>query len=130
LAAWNGLMIRGMCIAARILGDAALADSAARAMAFVRREMLVDGRLLATWKDGRARHAAYLDDYAYLLDAALEMLQLRWDAANLAFATTLADALLAHFEDPVGGGFLFTADDHERLIERPRPLADDAMPAG
>ncbi|HUG98459.1 MAG TPA: thioredoxin domain-containing protein [Gammaproteobacteria bacterium] len=130
LAAWNGLMIRGMCIAARILGDAALADSAARAMEFVRREMLVDGRLLATWKDGRARHAAYLDDYAYLLDAALEMLQLRWNAADLAFATTLADVLLAHFEDPTGGGFLFTADDHERLIERPRPLADDAMPAG
>jgi len=130
LAAWNGLMIRGMCIAARILGDATLAASAERAMAFVRRELLAEGRLLATWKDGRARFPAYLDDYAYLLDAALEMLQLRWSAADLDFATTLADALLAHFEDHAGGGFLFTADDHERLLERPRPLADDAMPSG
>jgi uncharacterized protein len=42
----------------------------------------------------------------------------------------MADALLTHFEDPRGGGFLFTADDHEQLIERPRPLADDAMPSG
>ncbi len=130
LAAWNGLMIRGMAIAARILGDAKLAASADRAIAFARRELLVDGRLRAAWKDGRARFAAYLDDYAFMLDGALEMLQLRWNPDDLAFATTLGDALLAHFEDPVGGGFLFTADDHEKLIERPRPLADDAMPAG
>jgi uncharacterized protein len=130
LAAWNGLMIRGMAITARILGDATLAASADRAMAFARRELLVDGRLRATWKDGRARFPAYLDDYAYLLDAALEMLQLRWQAEDLEFANTLAEVLLAHFEDPAGGGFLFTADDHEKLIERPRPLADDAMPAG
>ena len=130
LAAWNGLMIRGMCIAARVLGDAALAESAERAMAFVRRDMVLDGRLLAAWKDGHARFPAYLDDHAFLLDAALELLQLRWDPAELEFAVLLADTLLAHFEDPEGGGFLFTADDHERLIERPRPLADDAMPAG
>ena len=130
LASWNGLMIRGMAIAARILGDATLADSAARAMAFVQREMLVDGRLRATWKDGRARFAGYLDDYAFMLDATLEMLQLRWHSPDLDFAVTLADALLAHFEDPARGGFLFTADDHEQLLERPRPLADDALPAG
>ncbi len=130
LAAWNGLMIRGMCIAARILGDAEMAASAERAMDFVRREMFVDGRLRATWKDGQARLGAYLDDHAYLLDAALEYLQLRWDPAVLEFAVALADILLAHFEDAAGGGFLFTADDHESLLERPRPLADDAMPAG
>jgi uncharacterized protein len=130
LAAWNGLMIRGMGIAARILSDAQLAGSAQRAMDFVRRELLVEGRLRATWKDGRARHPGYLDDYAFLLDAALEMLQLRWHAADLDFARTLAEVLLAHFEDREGGGFLFTADDHEKLIERPRPLADDALPAG
>jgi len=130
LAAWNGLMIRGMAIAARILGDETLADSAARAMDFVRRELVVNGRLQASWKDGRARFAAYLDDHAFMLDAALEMLQLRWRDDDLAFAVAMAEGLLAHFEDPAGGGFLFTADDHEKLIERPRPLADDAMPAG
>jgi uncharacterized protein YyaL (SSP411 family) len=130
LAGWNSLMIRGMCIAARILGDAEMAASAERALDFVRREMFVDGRLRATWKDGAARLGAYLDDHAYLLDAALESLQLRWNPAVLEFAVALADILLAHFEDPAGGGFLFTADDHESLLERPRPLADDAMPAG
>ena len=130
LAAWNGLMIRGMAIAARVLGDPALASSAGRALEFVRRELVVDGRLMATWKDGRARHPAYLDDFAFLLDAALEVLQLRWSRADLEFAVALADDLLARFEDPHGGGFLFTASDHEALLERPRPLADDALPAG
>jgi uncharacterized protein len=130
LASWNGLMIRGMAIAARILGDPALATSADRALGFVRRELFVDGRLMAAWKDGRARFPAYLDDHAFMLDATLEMLQLRWSAEDLAFAIALADTLLRHFEDPEGGGFLFTADDQEKLLERPRPLADDAMPAG
>jgi len=130
LAAWNGLMIRGMCAAARVLGDNAMTESAERAIAFVRDNMLIDGRLRASWKDGQARLPAYLDDYAFLLDAALEMLQLRWNRAELDFAVTLADTLLAHFEDREGGGFLFTADDHEQLIERPRPLADDALPSG
>ena len=130
LAAWNGLMIRGMCIAARVLGDDEIAASALQAMEFARHELVVDGRLRATWKDGRARFPAYLDDHAFLLDAALEALQLRWDSGLLDFAVSLAEALLARFEDGAGGGFLFTADDHERLLERPRPLADDAMPAG
>ena len=130
LAAWNGLMIRGMCAAARVLGDNAMTESAERAIAFVRDNMLIDGRLRASWKDGQARLPAYLDDYAFLLDAALEVLQLRWNRADLDFAVTLADTLLAHFEDREGGGFLFTADDHEQLIERPRPLADDALPSG
>jgi len=130
LASWNGLMIRGMAIAARTLGDAAIAESAERAMAFVRERMMVDGRLAATWKAGRARYAGYLDDYAFMLDATLEMLQLRWDAGDLAFAVSLAETLLARFEDRENGGFYFTADDHEALIERPRPLADDATPSG
>ncbi len=130
LAAWNGLMIRGMAIAARTLGDDAIAESAHRAMAFVRDNMMVDGRLAATWKGGRARHAGYLDDYAFMLDAALEMLQLRWDPADLEFAVSMAETLLDHFEDKTNGGFYFTADDHEALIERPRPLADDAIPSG
>ncbi|MEJ2514980.1 MAG: thioredoxin domain-containing protein [Gammaproteobacteria bacterium] len=130
LAAWNGLMIRGMAIAARVLGDDAIAGSAHRAMTFVRDNMMVDGRLAATWKNGRARLSGYLDDYAFLLDAALEMLQLRWDPADLDFAVILAETLLDHFEDKGNGGFYFTADDHEALIERPRPLADDAIPSG
>jgi len=60
----------------------------------------------------------------------LEMLQLRWGDEDLGFAKALADSLLAHFEDGEAGGFFFTADDHEPLIQRPKPWTDDAMPSG
>jgi uncharacterized protein YyaL (SSP411 family) len=58
------------------------------------------------------------------------MLQLSWEPRDLALATIVAEALLMHFEDREHGGFLFTADDHEKLLERPRPLGDDATPSG
>ena len=82
-----------------------------------------DGRLLATYKDGRARFAAYLDDYAFLLDGVLQVLQTRWRSEDLQFPTGLAEALLAHFEDRESGGFFFTADDHEQLMHRSRSRA-------
>ena len=129
LTGWNGLMIRAMARAARALGRDGLTDSATRAMDFVRAHLWRDGRLLACYKDGRARFPAYLDDYAFLADGLLELLQVRWRSRDLALACDLADAMLSRFADP-RGGFFFTADDHEALIHRPKPLADEATPSG
>ncbi|MCZ2173020.1 MAG: hypothetical protein LC110_00615, partial [Burkholderiales bacterium] len=103
--------------------------SARRALDFIRKAMWQDGRLLATYKDGRAHLNAYLDDYAYLLKAVLEMLQAEFDTELLAFAEALGDALLAHFED-ASGGFWFTSHDHEALIHRVKTGHDSAMPSG
>jgi uncharacterized protein YyaL (SSP411 family) len=89
-----------------------------------------EGRLLAAYKDGAARFPAYLDDHAFLLDALLELLQADWQSDRLAFAMSLADTLLERFEDRRQGGFFFTADDHESLMHRPKPLADESMPSG
>jgi hypothetical protein len=89
-----------------------------------------DGRLLATYKDGRARLHAYLDDHAFLIDAILELLQARWCDDELRFATELAEVMLAQFEDRAAGGFFFTAHDHEQLLQRPKPFSDDALPSG
>jgi uncharacterized protein YyaL (SSP411 family) len=84
----------------------------------------------ASSTSGRARSLPYLDDYAFLLAALLETLQAEFTAADLQFATALADALLDRFEDCAGGGFFFTSDDHESLIMRPKPGADNATPSG
>jgi uncharacterized protein len=130
LASWNGLMIRGMAAAARALEREDLADSAGRALDFVRRTLWRDGRLLATCNEGRAHLNAYLDDYAFLADAILELLQVRFRAAELRFARELVEVLLEHYTDEGAGGFFFTADDHEQLIHRPKSFADDATPAG
>ncbi|MGH8208561.1 MAG: thioredoxin domain-containing protein, partial [Steroidobacteraceae bacterium] len=72
LTSWNALMIRGMAVAARTLERPDLAASATRALDFIRGTLWRDGRLLATYKDGRAHLNAYLDDYVYLADAVLE----------------------------------------------------------
>ncbi|MDJ0740641.1 MAG: thioredoxin domain-containing protein [Gammaproteobacteria bacterium] len=130
LTSWNALMIKGMAKAGRLIGRDDWLDSARRALAFLRARHWRDGRLLATSRDGRAQLNAYLDDYAYLADAVLELLQAGWDNALYAFACELAERLLEHFEDREHGGFFFTSDDHEALVHRPKPLGDDAMPSG
>jgi uncharacterized protein YyaL (SSP411 family) len=129
LVGWNGLMVGALARAARRLGRPELAAAATRAVDFIRRELWIDGRLRAVYKDGRARFAAYLDDYAFLAAGLLELLQCRWRGADLAFVRELVDVLLARFADE-RGGFFFTADDHEALLHRPKPFADEAVPSG
>jgi len=130
LVSWNALAIRGMAHAGRVLGHLEWIASARRALGFIRTAMWREGRLLATYKDARAHLKAYLDDYAFLLAAMLELLQERFDAEDLAFACQLADVLLEQFEDADAGGFFFTAADHERLVQRPKPPHDNATPSG
>ncbi len=130
LTSWNALAIRGLAIAGRTLERPDLTEAAVEAADFIRENMVRDGRLLASYKDGEARIAAYLDDYAFLLDAVLELLQSDWSTPHLEFAVQLADLLLEHFEDSENGCFYFTANDHEALIHRPKPLADEAVPSG
>jgi len=130
LVSWNALLIRGFAIAARALGRADLADAATQALQFIRRSMWRDGRLLATALGDQAHLSAYLDDYAYLLDAILELQQVRVRPDELQFGCDLAQVMLARFHDARAGGFFFTADDHEQLIHRSKVFADDATPAG
>jgi uncharacterized protein len=130
LTSWNALAIRGLAIAARSLGEPRFAAAADRALDFIRQNLWRDGRLLATSKDGVSHLPAYLDDYAYLAHALLEMLQLRWRNEDVLWLRQLVQALRRHFEDGDPGGFFFTADDHEQLIHRTKSFSDDAIPAG
>jgi uncharacterized protein YyaL (SSP411 family) len=130
LTAWNALMIKGMARAARVLGRPDYLASAERALSFIRATLWRDGRLLATYRAGRAHLDAYLDDYANLMDALLELLQVRWRREDLDLAVALAEVLLRDFADPEDGGFYFTAAGHGDLIHRPKPLGDESIPAG
>jgi uncharacterized protein YyaL (SSP411 family) len=130
LVSWNALAIRGMAHAGRVFGREPWVSSARRALDFIRNRMWRDGRLLATCKDGHAHLAAYLDDYAYLMAALIELLQSEFSLQDLQFAEQLAEVLLGQFEDAEGGGFFFTARDHEPLIHRPKPGYDNATPSG
>ena len=123
-------MITGMARAARAFAEKEWCRSAQLALDFIQHTLWNSERLNATYKDGRARFNAYLDDYAFLLQALLEMMQTEFRTSDLNFARTLADALLKHFEDTSDGGCYFTSHDHEPLLNRPKTGHDNATPSG
>ena len=129
LTSWNALVIKGLARAARALNRADWVLLAQNAVDFIREKLWVDGRLLATCKDDKAHLNAYLDDYAFLLDALIELMQSDYRNIDMQFAEDLAEALLENFvaED---GGFYFTAHHHETLIHRVKSGYDNATPNG
>ena len=131
LTAWNALTIAGVARALRAQPELhALREQAERALDVLHEMLWKDGHLFAVLAQGKARFPAYLDDHAFLLDALLAMLQLRWKLRDLDWAISLAEALLARFEDRERGGFFFTAHDAEALPQRPKPWLDESLPSG
>ncbi len=130
LTSWNALMIKAMLHAAVAFSEQRYLQSALRAITFIQQNMLQEQRLLATYKDGRAHLPAYLDDYAFLCDALITLLETQWDTAILDSTITLAETMKKYFYDNENGGFYFTANDHESLIQRPKSWQDEALPAG
>ena len=130
LSAWNGLMIKGMAGAGRRLQRPELIASAQRAVDFIHQHLFIDKRLRVSFKDGQAPLPAYLDDYVFLMDGLLELLQAQWRDQDMRWLLDLAEIVIEHFHDKTNGGFYFTADDHESLIHRPKPMQDEAIPAG
>ena len=130
LTSWNALMVKGMARAARVFDTPEWLASARNAVEFIRATLWQNGRLLATCKDGHAHLNAYLDDYAFLLDALLELMQHDFRIEDLNWARELAATLLEQFEDRAQGGFFFVSHDHERLLHRAKSGQDNATPAG
>jgi uncharacterized protein YyaL (SSP411 family) len=130
LAGWNGLACRALAEAGRALGRADYVAAAVKNAEFLLGQMRKDGRLLRTWKDGRAHLKGYLEDYAMVADALVDVYEATFDRRWLEEARTLADEMLRLFWDESVSGFYDTGDDHERLIVRPRNLFDNAVPSG
>ena len=130
LTSWNGLMISGMARAGRILGNKEWIGSATGVVDFIYSTLWRNGRLLATSKNGKAHLNAYLDDYAFMLDGLLELMQTEFRQSDLDFSLELAEVILEQFENKETGGFFFTSHDHEKLIHRPMPGHDNATPSG
>ena len=131
IVAWNGLMIDAMARASAVLGEPRYLEAGVKAADFLlqslRRE---DGRLLHTWRLGKAKLDAYLDDYANLANGLVSLYEATFDSRHLDAAIELMQMVMDHFGDPKGGGFFYTADDHEELIVRNKDFADNAVPSG
>ena len=130
LTAWNGLALRAFAEAAFVLDRRDYREVAERNAAFVLRELRTEGRLLRTWKDGRAHLPAYLEDYAFLIDGLLALHTATFSHRWLREARQLADEMSALFWDDGQETFYDVGTDHERLIVRPRDTVDNAIPSG
>jgi len=130
LASWNGLACRAFAEAGRALGRADYIAAAVRNAEFLLSSMRADGRLLRTWKSGRAKLKGYLEDYAMVAVALLEVYEATFERRWLDAARGLADDMIRLFWDDRLEGFYDTGSDGEALIVRPRNLFDNAVPCG
>lgn len=130
LTSWNGLMLRSFAEAARHLGREDYLQVAVNNANFLLRELRQNGRLLRTYKDGRARLKGYLEDYAFLADGLLALYEASFDPRWFSEARGLMDQAIQLFADEEQGGFFDTGSDHEELVSRPKDIMDNATPAG
>jgi len=130
LAGWNGLMIASLAQGAQVLDEPRFAAAAARAADFVLNRMRSGGRLLRSYRAGKAHLTGYLTDYAFMIEGLLDLYEATFDRTWLEEATALNETLIAHYFDEAGGGFFFTADDAEGLLARSKNPTDGAIPSG
>ncbi len=131
ITSWNALMIRGLAFAGQVLQDRGYVDAAARAADFLlTRHRTADGGLFRTSRDGGAKVAGFLDDYAFSVQAMVALHDAgadeRWKDAARALAATMA----GKFADPVGGGFYFTEAGAADQIVRQKVGTDSPLPSG
>ena len=130
LTAWNGLMISAFVKGYKISGKSKYLDVALTATDFYQEQFEKHRVLQRVFKDGKSKLNAYLDDYAYLANAVIDMFEITGKQNYLNFAIKLSDHLIEHFWDDRNSNFFFTADDHEKLIIRPKSNYDLSMPSG
>ena len=130
LAAWNGLMLRSLALAARVTGREDYRGAAVNNATFLVEKMKEDGRIHRSYKDGRARFNGYLEDYAMVADGLVGLYEATFETRWLLEADALMDAVSELFWDGGKRAFYDTPTDHEELVTRPRDVYDNAAPSG
>jgi uncharacterized protein YyaL (SSP411 family) len=123
-------MLRGIATGARAFRRADFAKLALRNADFLAREMVRDGRVMRSHKEGVTRISGFLEDHAAVALGFLAIYELTFDEAWVTQARAIADAMIEWFWDDKLGAFFDTARDAERLITRPRDVTDNATPSG
>ena len=124
LTSWNALMITGFLKGYKITQQEEFLNAAERCINFIEQKITKNGELLHTYKNGTEKLKAYLDDYAYFLNAILDYFEIKPSKKYLDLATYYANYLLEHFWDKNENTFFFTADNHEKLIIRTKNIYD------
>ena len=130
LTAWNAMVVGALAEAGIVFERSDYLVEARSTANFLITSLRSDGRLLRTYRDGVAKLPAYLEDYAFLVDALVTLYESTLERVWLSHARTLATEMIDLFWDVQEGTFFDTARDHEELIVRPRDVFDNALPSG
>ncbi len=130
LSAWNGLMIKAFIYGFFVLGEKKYLLQAEKIGKFILDHVYKEGRLYRSWKEGQAYIGAYLDDYASVISALLDLFEWTGHMEWFHKAMELDQVLAESFEDKEHGGFFMTSHDSESLIAREKPAYDGAEPSG
>ena len=132
LCGWNALMITAACKAFAAFGDERYRILAVGNMRFLEENMKGEGifRFYHSYKDGKATIPAFLDDYAFLIEAYIQLQEVTGDGLWLESAKTLATWVIAHFGEEGTDFFYFTHDRQDDVIVRKREVYDGATPSG
>lgn len=130
LTSWNGLMAAAFAKAGKAFENNDYVQAAKDALDFIGKTLTEEGRLMARYRDGQVKHKGFIDDYANLLGANIELYETCLDPVYLKKSVQLAENMMDLFWDEDQGGFYFYGEDSETLIARPKELYDAAVPSG
>ncbi|WP_042455576.1 thioredoxin domain-containing protein [Neobacillus dielmonensis] len=130
LTAWNGLMIAALAKAGRVFEREDYKEAAGKAMHFMEANLIVDGRLMVRYRDGEIKNKGFMDDYAFLVWAYMELYESTLNLIYLKKAKSLTVDMIDLFWDDTAGGFFFTGKDNEELLIRQKETYDGAIPSG
>ncbi len=131
LTSWNGLMISALARGHEVTGEARYLEAAAGAAEFITTRMVSpEGHLLRTYREGRAKLDAFLEDHGAMILALLDLHAASFDTVWIDRAVELGKTMIEKFWDDEEGAFHFTSRDQEKLIVRTKPFADGATPSG
>ncbi len=137
LLAWNALAVSAFAKAHQALGPENQGEADYKTVALETMEFLLkhfkkdDGLLLYhTYKNGTGAYEAFLDDYALLIEALLDVYSISFDSRYLYLAADFCDFTIKHFYDPSDGLFFYTAANQPDIILRKKELYDNATPSG
>jgi hypothetical protein len=131
LTDWNGLMISAFAKAAQAFDDKEYADAAIKSYSFIEKYLTgKDGRLIHRFRDGESGLQAHIDDYAFMINALIDLYETTFEIKFLKRTIELNEILMKEFWDEQNGGFYFTSSKSEELIARQKDVYDGAVPSG
>jgi hypothetical protein len=123
------LALKGLSDAARALDSDQVLQIAIQNATFIEKELIREGRLFRTWKNGVASIDAYLEDYALVGEGMLALYEATFDTRWLQISIDLTNYCIAHFYDEKEEFFFFTSDESEALIARKKEIFDNVIPS-